>query len=221
MMDTTKNSQNRVFLAQAVYTKSVLYHYDTLVGLNARFFWQCSWDKLLCLYNENISENHLEVGTGTGYFLDNCRFPVDKPRIALLDLNPNCLEFTSKRIQRYNPTTYQANVLEAIPISDKYNSVGLNYVLHCIPGTIPDKAVVFKNLKSLMNEGGTLFGSTILGEGVKHNYLGHIVMKNFNKSGTFNNLLDNISDLKDALEKNFSNSSIQLIGCTALFTARK
>lgn len=127
----------------------------------------------------------------------------------------------AKRIQRYNPTTHQANVLEPIPLTDKYDSIGFNYVFHCIPGAIADKAVIFKNLKSLMNEGGILFGSTILGEGVKHNSLGRMVMNIYHKKGIFNNRRDNVSDLKEALESNFSTSSIQVIGCTALFTAWK
>ncbi len=222
MTSKTNPSQDSVILAQAVYKRSVLSTYDLKVGLSARFLWECSWQKILKFYNENISENHLDVGVGTGYFLDKCRFPVDKPRIALLDLNPNSLEFTSKRIQRYQPMTHLANVLDPIFLeTNKFDSIGFNYVLHCLPGTISNKAVVFKNLKPLMNEGAILFGSTILGKDVKYNYLAKKVMDRYSRRGIFNNQQDNLSDLKDALYENFSTYSVQVIGCTALFTAQK
>lgn len=221
-MVTTIPSQDRLFLGQAAYTNSLLSKYDRIVGLSARFLWKCSWQKLLKLYNKNVSGNHLEIGVGTGYLLDKCRFPVKNPRIALLDLNPNSLEYTHNRIKRYQAFTHVANVLEPICLeTEQFDSVGFNYVLHCLPGTIATKSVAFKNIKPLMNEGAILFGSTILGEGVKHNYLGQFLMELYNSLGSFNNWCDNVSDLEDALKANFSNYSIQVIGCTAVFTARK
>lgn len=221
-MVTTTPSQDRLFLGQAAYTNSLLSKYDRIVGLSARFLWKCSWQKLLKLYNKNISGNHLEIGVGTGYLLDKCRFPVKNPRLALLDLNPNSLEYTHNRIKRYQPSTHVANVLEPISLATgKFDSVGFNYVLHCLPGTIASKSVAFKNIKPLMNEGAILFGSTVLGEGVKHNYLGQFLMELYNSLGSFNNWCDNVSDLEDALKAHFSSYTIQVIGCTAIFTAQK
>ncbi|WP_414587745.1 class I SAM-dependent methyltransferase [Scytonema sp. PCC 10023] len=219
----TTNYQERVFLAQAGYTKTLLSNYDALIGFNARFLWKCARPRLLKFYNKNISANHLEVGVGSGYYLDKCRFPVDKPRIVLLDLNPNSLEFTSARIRRYQPTICQGSVLEPISLeANQFDSIGFNYVLHCLPGTLAQKAATaFENLKPLLKEGGILFGSTVLGEGVKHNYLGKRVMKNYNSRGIFNNYQDKVSDLEAVLKPNFSTYSVQVIGCTALFTARK
>jgi hypothetical protein len=47
---------------------------------------------------------------GTGYFLERCPFPSDSPRVALMDLNPNTLEFFSERIAPYRPETYRQNI---------------------------------------------------------------------------------------------------------------
>jgi hypothetical protein len=215
------NNNQELFIGQTIYTKSLLSNYDRLVRAFAKFVWRCPWEKLLNLYNQNISENHLEVGVGSGYFLDNCRFPSENPRIALLDINLNTLEFTSKRIQRYQPTTHIANVLNPISLKiGKFDSIGFNNVIHCLPGTIPNKIRALTNLKSLMNEGGILFGSTILGKDVKPNYLAQMTLSLYNSRRIFNSQ-DNLSDLKDALESNFSSYTVQLIGCSALFTARK
>src|SRR5215471_7704675 len=73
----------------AVYTPSTLALYDLVVlGFSNSLVWKCSSRLILDFYNEHISGKHLDIGVGTGYFLDRCRFPTSTPTIALLDLNP-------------------------------------------------------------------------------------------------------------------------------------
>lgn len=105
-------SPERVQAGQALYTKVFLSIYDGFaLGLNCRFLWKCPSHHMLELYNQYVSANHLEIGVGTGYFLDRCRFPTANPRLALMDLNPNCLEVSGKRLARYAPEIYWRNVL--------------------------------------------------------------------------------------------------------------
>src|SRR4051812_21284529 len=93
----------------AIYNKTVLSFYNLFVlGFSNNYAWKCPTTSILAFYNENISANHLDVGVGTGYFLDKCNFPTSPtdqalPKIALLDLNPSSLKATSKVLQRYNP----------------------------------------------------------------------------------------------------------------------
>jgi hypothetical protein len=55
----------------AVYSQAVLAAYDAfVVGFSNSFAWKCPSRLLVAFYNENISEEHLDVGVGTGYFLD-------------------------------------------------------------------------------------------------------------------------------------------------------
>jgi hypothetical protein len=55
--------------AHAIYTKGNLAVYDWWVlGLSNAFIWHCPTEKLLDLYRAHITNNHLEVGVGTGYF---------------------------------------------------------------------------------------------------------------------------------------------------------
>ena len=42
----------------------------------------------------------------------------------------------------------------------------LNYVLHCLPGTIRTKAIALSHLKALTNPGAVIFGATLLHDGV-------------------------------------------------------
>src|SRR5213083_2895267 len=97
----------QVEAGQAVYTKSMLVVYDLLVlGFSNRLVWRCPSKHILALYDRYVTANHLDVGVGTGYFLDRCRFPKDRPRVALMDVNSNCLEVASRRIARYDPEVY-------------------------------------------------------------------------------------------------------------------
>jgi hypothetical protein len=112
-------------------------------------------DRTLELYQRHLSSNHLEVGVGTGYFLDRSRFPDPDPRLALLDLNPHCLKHTEARLARHAPEVYRASALAPIELGvRRFDSIAINYVLHCMPGVLPEKGIAFANLKPLLSSGG-------------------------------------------------------------------
>ncbi len=208
-----------VHAGQAVYSRRTLAIYDWLVlGFSNRFVWRCPTRHLVEMYNENISENHLDVGVGTGFFLDRCDFPSASPRIVLLDLNSNCLHAAAQRIARYQPEIHQANVLEPIEMDGvNFDSVGINYLLHCLPGNIQTKTAVLANLKQHMNPNAVLFGSTILHDGVRRNWMARRLMKFYNDRRIFTNTYDNLDDLESVLHSQFDTVSVRTIGCVALF----
>jgi hypothetical protein len=141
------------------------------------------------------------------------------PRIALTDLNPNTLDFASRRIARYKPATYIRNVLEPISIDAvKFDSVGINYLLHCLPGNIESKSVAFDHLETLMNPGAVFFGSTLLQGGVPRSWPAKRLMHIYNSKGIFSNENDNFDDLWRALDQRFRSVSVETIGCVALFS---
>jgi len=103
-----------------------------------------------------------------------------------MDMNPNTLEFASKRIARYSPETYEQNILESINKTiEPFDSVGINYLFHCVPGAITEKAVAFDHLKVLMNPGCRIFGSTILQGSVPRSWFAKRLMAFYNKKGIF------------------------------------
>lgn len=207
----------------AIYSRAALSVYDIYVlGFSNKFAWRCPSQNLLAHYNAHVSDNHLDIGVGTGYFLDKCHFPSSTPRLVLLDLNSNSLEATANRLKRYQPETIQANILEPLPpLAPGFDSVGLNYLLHCLPGTMVEKATVFDRLQTVVNPGGVVFGSTILGQGVRHNLLGRRLMALYNSKGIFGNTQDTAEGLREALERNFAEVDIELVGCVAKFVARR
>lgn len=204
---------------QAIYSAGILRLYDWYVlGLSNRLVWRCPTAKIEQLYREHLSGNHLDVGVGTGYFLDRCPFPERSPRIVLMDLNPTCLAAASERIARYEPQQVQCNILEPIQYDGpQFASISMNYVLHCLPGTLSQKSVVFDHLKSLLRPNGTLFGSTILGDGLPRNLMAQTLMSVYNRKGIFSNQDDSLQALQDALDRRFESCRVDTVGCVALF----
>lgn len=214
---------NNAIPGQAVYTRRMLKIYDLLVlGISNQWIWRCPTPRLLEFYNQQVTNNHLDVGVGTGYFLDRCTFPGTAPRVALMDLNQNSLDSAAKRIARYKPTPYRANVLEPITLHcEAFDSIGVNYLLHCLPGSITEKVVCFDNLNSLLKSGGRVFGSTLLSQGVPRSVIAQRLMAFYNNKGIFGNSHDDLEGLTSALEERFSKVQIKVIGCVALFSAEK
>lgn len=208
---------------QAVYTKSTLSIYDfgVLVVSNS-LAWKCPTRILEQEFKNNVSDNHVDIGVGTGYYPDRC---IDEAkgikRIAFIDLNNNSLESAKNRNIRFSPETYQCDIMHPLELSiAKFDSASINFLLHCLPGNLTDKEVVFKNISSLVTPGGCIFGSTILGEGVKHNFLGRKLMSIYNKKGIFGNATDGPDELESLLRKNFDEVSFRIEGCVAVFQGR-
>lgn len=213
--------QAAVQAGQAVYSDRVLKIYDLIVhGISNHLLWRCPTGSLTALYNRHASDQHLDVGVGSGYFLDRARFPSAQPDITLLDLNPSCLAFAAKRIQRYQPRTLQADVFQELPEIGPFRSIGLMYLLHCLPGAIPEKAIVFDRLAARAEPGARLFGATLLQGDAPRSWGARRLMATYNRRGVFSNEADSLPDLEAALTRRFTEVEIEQRGCAALFSAR-
>lgn len=204
-----------------VYTPARLALYDLFIlGLSCSVVWKCPKRHFLNLYDQHIGSPHLDVGVGTGYFLDRCRFPVEHPQITLLDPSDACLTKAARRLERYSPRVVPASVLERLDLgSARFASVALNGVLHCLPASPETKAAVFRNLRPLLEDGGVVFGSTILGSGVEHGRLARMALARYNREGFFTNLRDDLDGLERALAHPFADRHIEVRGSFALFAA--
>ncbi|HUU66060.1 MAG TPA: class I SAM-dependent methyltransferase [Methyloceanibacter sp.] len=204
--------------AHAVYTPFALAFYDVVVhGLSNRFAWRCPTKRLLDLYAANLSPNHLEAGAGTGLFLD--RAGVDFDRLVLLDINEHCLKRAGRRLARFELTLRQANLLAPLEPTEPFDSIGLTYVLHCLPGAMSEKLAVLDHLRPAMAEGAVLFGATILGRGVRVNGPARALLDIYNAKGVFDNREDDLETLTDGLRRRFATVDIDRQGCVALFRA--
>jgi ubiquinone/menaquinone biosynthesis C-methylase UbiE len=213
----------RVQAGQAAYTPWSLKLYDMAVlGFNSRFFWGCPRSRLRVHFDAHVSANHLDVGVGTGYFLDRASFPVASPRLVLMDLNSNSLEYSRRRLARYDPVTIEHNVLE--PYRQKiepFDSLSMNYLLHCIPGSLFQKRVVFEHLLALLKPGGVLFGATILSQGVHVPLVARTMMRVNQKQGVINNEADHLDELREVLEHTCDRSVVKVHGTVGVFAGWK
>ncbi len=208
----------------AIYTPRILGVYDLLVmGLTNRFVWRCPTRYMVDHYNRFVSSNHLDVGVGTGLLLDRCQFPGHVPRIVLFDRNDHCLRWTARRVARYRPETVQGDVLQPLNVKGRpFDSVGLNYVLHCLPGTMETKnCMVFRHLRAVMSPGAVVFGATILRQGVRCGWTARRLMALYNARQIFSNCHDGREALQSQLAQVFEDVSIECRGCVALFSARR
>lgn len=113
--------------------------YDWLVmHLVLKHVWGRNPGDLVDHYREHVTSNHADIGVGTGYCLDRCGFDSPNPRLVLIDLQPNCLRHTARRLSRYRPSPHLRDVLR--PVRDipggSFDSIAMGGVLHCLAGDL-------------------------------------------------------------------------------------
>lgn len=206
----------------AVYTPQWLAEYDDAVlGDICRRVWGCDRSLMLDWYNQNIGARHVDLGPGTGYFLDKCRHRSPRTRITLVDLNPSVLAEAAGRLRRFKPVTFERDVLAPLDLGDeRFDSAGLNFLLHCLPGGMAYKARVLDHVRAYVVPGGWIFGSTVLADGVPHNPLASRLLDTLNEKGTFSNRNDSLDGLRTELAARFADYQLVVHGSVALFRVR-
>lgn len=202
------------------YTPLFLKIYDPLVlGFYSKWVWRCPVGRLIDNYNRHIGRRHLDVGPGTGYFLQRAQLPVDAD-LTLLDPNPYVLGHASRRLGHLNPVAVQADVCKPLPGSRLFDSVALNYVLHCLPGPRSRKAAAVGNVAAVLAPDGALFGATILGEPRLHTRMARAALWDLNRKGVFDNRADTEEGLRSILTESFNQVAVDVIGSVGIFSAR-
>lgn len=204
---------------QREYTPAFLRMYDRLVlGFFARFMWRCPSARLIEHYDHHIRSRHLDIGPGTGYFLERSRPP---EHLTLLDPNPNVLAHASHRLESLRPVTVEADVCKPLPLEQRFDSVALNYVLHCLPGPQATKAAAVRHVAQVLESDGVLFGATVLGTPELHTWLSSAPLRSNNKRGIFDNLDDTEDGLAEILDRSFLQTSVETVGSVAVFAAHR
>ena len=204
-----------------IYSPVLLSVYDFLImKVLTPYVWRCPARHYTDLYRDLMSRNHADIGVGTGYCLDRCGYEPGEVRIGLFDLQKNCLAYTARRIARFEPETYQCDALRPIrSAADRFDSIALGGILHCIPGDLADKGVVFDSIQPLMHARTKVFGYTILNQGIAKTLLSRATYFILQKLKVINGLNDSASQLTRELKKRFRNFDVRVIGCVAIFTA--
>lgn len=214
----TTDIEKRTKKSQHFFNPILLSIYDFfLFNFISPYLWGCNKKQLINRYRLLCSDKHLEVGVGTGYLLDRVSPAIR--HLALMDLNINCLEKSQKRLKRYAPTLWRQNILLPIEnIDERFNSISVNYVMHCVAGSYKTKGVAFGHLKSLLNENGILFGASVIKTN-DSSYPARLLMNLLNALGVFNNSGDTVKDLTSSLQSQFRFSTIIYQDSSVLFIA--
>ncbi len=207
------------YRGQSEYTRPLLRVYDPMVlGLAARFVWRCPTSRLVEGYRRHIREPHLDVGPGTGYFLERAGLPDGSP-VTILDPNPNVLEHASRRLSRLSITQVEADVLKPLPVDGPFGSAALHLVIHCLPGPMTRKANAIADVANVLAPTGVLFGATVLGSAGPQTWLSRRVLAAFNRRGAFDNLADTADGLRGILAASFERVEVEVVGSIAIFAA--
>ena len=207
------------YRGQADYNSVLLRLYDPLVlGPIARYVWRAPAEFGVLMYRKHIRPNHLDVGPGTGYFIDHAGLPGGS-RVTILDPNPSVLRYVTRRLRDLDVTAVEADVLKPLPVAGPFASAGLNAVLHCLPGPLDRKAVAIANIARVLSPEATLFGATVLGRSTRHTRVGRAMLAAFNRRGVFDNLEDTEDGIAEILRRSFDDVTIETSGGLALFTA--
>lgn len=213
-------TSTQVHKGERAYTPRSLKIYDAIViTVSNRLAWRCPSRVMLERYNRFLAPRHLEIGPGTGWYLAHADLPRDI-EITLADLNASTMAATSTRIAGVPTRTVTADVLEPMPDGiGGFDSIGLNYVLHCLAGGAGAIRAALANLAAVLAPDGVLFGATILGDDVHHNLFGRGLMAIYNRTGIFSNRDDGLDDLRAGLQASFADVEIRMYGTVALFSA--
>ena len=207
------------YRGQSEYTRPLLKLYDPLVlGPIARFVWRCPATRLVERYRQRIRSRHLDVGPGTGYFLERSGLP-DRSPVTILDPNPNVLRHVSQRLGQLDITAVEADVLKPLPVSGPFDSAALHLVIHCLPGPLPRKAAAVANVAAVLAPDGVLLGASVLGTSGRHTWAARRMLDAFNRQGGFDNLNDTEEGLGEILAASFEHVELETVGSVAIFAA--
>jgi SAM-dependent methyltransferase len=221
-MEDRSSSMDRddpAYRGQSDYSRLLLNAYDPLVlGPIARFVWRCPTTRLVEGYRQHIRDRHLDVGPGTGYFLEHSGLPDGSP-VTILDPNRNVLRHVSRRLGRLDITAVEADVLKPLPVSGPFDSAALHLVIHCLPGPLARKAEAVANVAAVLAPTGVLFGASVLGTSGSHTWLARRFLDTFNWQGGFDNLNDTEDGLGEILAASFEHVELEIVGSAAIFAA--
>ena len=187
-------------------------NYDYFVNnINCKYVWKCDQRYIKKLYANNITNKHLEIGPGTGYFIKKYQFN----NLHLVDINQDILNNSEKNLYNncQNIKIHNQNIFENNnKINEDITSIGMSYVLHCVPNNLDislDNLV--DNIKT--NNQITIFGSTVIPN--KKDIVAMTEIYTLNTFGIFNNINHNKEQLEYIIDK--YNGNIKHVGNVLLF----
>jgi SAM-dependent methyltransferase len=196
-----------------------------VLGLVNTYAWKCDTAKhLLPLFRDSLGAKHLDIGVGTGYYLQHAGIPAGT-HVALCDLSPTALEAARARIPPGVDVgaVIEADVLQPLPTADRYDSASMFFLVHCLPGPVRRKAIVFDHIRRNLTADGVLAGATVLGprKGWVDGWFGAMIRWFVVRDGIMDNEGDDAETLVAALHANFKIVKTEVVGAVLLWKAQQ
>jgi len=231
--DATLEDGTEIDDGAAMYSPELLNSYDSWVlDFVMPRVWGCNKSFLQRMYDVHAGAKHIDVGPGSGYFLERSTFAAAggkaNAQLALLDLSPHCLKFCGDKLAGdfRAVRTYQCDALSPTPAQlpdAPYDSIGMSLLFHCVPGTTLEEKVrkALACLGPSLKAGGVVFGATVLGGGddIQLGFRQRFWLRGLNSKGIFQNRGDTCDGLCRALDDFATKYSVRVVGNVALFTA--
>lgn len=196
-----------------------------VLGVVNTYAWKCETTKyLLPLFRDNLGAKHLDIGVGTGYYLQHAGIPAGI-HVALCDLSPTALEAARARIPPGIDVgaIIEADVLQPLPTDDRYDSASMFFLLHCLPGPVERKTTVFNHIRRNLTADGVLVGATVLGPRPEwvDGWFGALIRWFVVRDGIMDNQDDDPESLLAALHNNFEIVETKIVGAVLLWRAER
>lgn len=223
----TVSTRSKLPRGAASYQGWRLAIYDFWVlNIVSTYAWRCpTRTRLLPLFHNNIRKSHLDIGVGSGYYLEHADIPAGT-LLVLCDLSPTALEAATARVPGHVELggPLLADVLQPLPIADRFDSASMYFLLHCLPGPVQRKTVVFDHIRQRLNPDGVLTGATVLGPrkgGVTDNLFARVIRRLCVWDGIMDNNSDDRDTLVAALHKNFEFVEAEVVGTVLIWKAER
>ena len=203
------------YKGQRDFTPFALRFYDPFVlQFSAGWVWHCPLDRLLENYRWHIRPNHLDVGPGTGYFLEHAGLPEgsevdprpEPQRPAPRRGAPGDAGRDGGRSRRAQASARQGAVRlrrdePGAPLPARPDGPQGGGDPERRKGAQPD---------------GLFFGSTVLGDSGNHSWAARRMLDLYNGRGSFDNRLDT-EEVREILEASFEHVELDVVGSIAIF----
>ncbi|MEC9092472.1 MAG: class I SAM-dependent methyltransferase [Planctomycetota bacterium] len=206
-----------------VYTRTTLAFYDFLVHfVSNRLIWGCPTQRLIDHGTTHLTEDHLEIGIGSGKQLCHSAKKRKFHRLVIADVNPDCLQVACQTLRQFGPATLEVDLMDLdLRGHSPFRSIGLNYVLHCLPLDMEEKLAICDRLFEYgLRPGGVLFGATLFSHRGQ-SWVSRLLMKAYNRKKVFSNETDCPSRFHQWCVQRASSFHFQKIGCVGFFAVEK
>jgi hypothetical protein len=129
------------------------------------------------------------------------------------------LRHAAAHLDGYDVTAVEADVLKPLPVRGPFGSVGMNLVLHCLPGPMARKSAAIRNIAAVLHPDGMFFGSTVLGDEARHSWAARRMLAFYNGRGSFDNRTDTEENVRQVIAASFEHVEFEVVGSVAIWYA--